>query len=296
MGSEFGKRTRMISRLKYRLAVSVGLTVLLAIGTTIIARSSGEPSSELSSAAILKKIHETYASLTSYSDEGKIVYTPPGLVTTSIFHIKLARPNLYRIDLVDRIDNSQSLSNVIPPTKDTVAWSVGKGYFFEWEGKVRNELSEGLEKSLQKLGDEKRIKMSLEIALESVAPKDVPSVFFDLDKANDLIDQSTSSVKRQVDEKAGDIDCYVISGESNLGPRTLWIGKQDFLIHQIKTVIVENVDMAKSENAAQSEIATHIPNFPKRLKIEPGDVRSIEIEMHTNIMVNQKFLPVDFAR
>ena len=139
------------------------------------------------------------------------------------------------------------------------------------------------------------MKMSLGIALESATPNDIPNIFFNLD-ISDRLNHSISSEKRQTNEKIGDFDCYVISDDSVLGPRTFWIGKQDFFIHQIRTVVIETVDTAKASNNAQTETAQLAPDLPKKPEVKPGDISSIETETHMNIVVNQKFVPTDFVR
>ena len=141
----------MMPLVKTSLVMGIGLSILLASVPTRIACSSEAPNRDLSTEEIFQKVQSTYASLTSYSDEGKIIYTPPVMVTSSTFHIKMARPNLYRIDLLDQMDTSPIVSNLMPPPKITVAWSEGKGYFSEWRGKVQDQIDDGLKKNLQNL-------------------------------------------------------------------------------------------------------------------------------------------------
>ena len=67
-------------------------------------------------------------------------------------------------------------------------------------------------------------------------------------------------------ENVGAVSCYVFTkgvlGQTN----TLWIGKQDFLIHQVRTII--------------------------NMEAMPGFAAT---ETHTNIVVNRKFTRSDFV-
>ena len=70
----------------------------------------------------------------------------------------------------------------------------------------------------------------------------------------------------------------------------MWIGKQDFLIHQVRIVT-----SAASMKAIMAEGAKLHPEIAARLpKIEYTDMTSTET--HENIVVNQKFSAADFAR
>jgi len=117
----------------------------------------------------------------------------------------------------------------------------------------------------------------------------IPGTFFKMNWGNQL-GLSVLSEKRQADEKTGDVDCYVFTDELKGRTRTLWIGKQDFLIHQVRTVT-----SAETIKAALAEAAKHNPEINTRLKMpEPQGVTSIET--HIDIVVNPKLSPSDFAR
>ena len=88
----------------------------------------------------------------------------------------------------------------------------------------------------------------------------------------------------------GDVDCYVFTNDSKGWTRTLWIGKQDFLIHQVRTVT-----SAEAMKAAMAEAAKRNPEIAARMpKIEYSGNTSTET--HEHIVVNPKFSPADFAR
>jgi hypothetical protein len=117
----------------------------------------------------------------------------------------------------------------------------------------------------------------------------IPGTFFKMNWGNQL-GGLASSEKRQADEKVGDADCYVFTSELKGTTKTLWIGKQDFLIHQVR-----NVTSAEAMKAALAEADKRNPEIAaRRQKSEPQGVTSTET--HANIVVNQTFSPADFAR
>ena len=120
------------------------------------------------------------------------------------------------------------------------------------------------------------------------AASTIPGTFFKMNWGNQL-GGSVLSDKRQADEKVGNVDCYVFTSKLKGTTKTLWIGKQDFLIHQVRNVTsAEAMKEMMAENAKRHpEIAAHIA------KIEYSD--DISTETHENIIVNKKFSPADFA-
>jgi hypothetical protein len=94
-----------------------------------------------------------------------------------------------------------------------------------------------------------------------------------------------SGDKQQADEKVGSIDCYVLTGESQSGEtKTFWIGKQDFLIRKVQTVIGAN-----AMQAAWNGVADGCPDMVAALH------GFTSIETHTNIVLNQQFSRADFV-
>jgi outer membrane lipoprotein-sorting protein len=83
---------------KLQLAVGISAAIILVGGTTTAVLSSDLAGDNLPPGEIIKKAQEKYASLTSYSDVGKTVATLNGTTITTAFTIRVARPNLYRID------------------------------------------------------------------------------------------------------------------------------------------------------------------------------------------------------
>jgi hypothetical protein len=154
-----------------------------------------------------------------------------------------------------------------------VAWSIGRGDFFNvGDGK-------------KDLGNNQPIDLALLGTLG-----EVPNTFFD-SPALTLLDQRFfENEKQQADERIGDVNCYVFCRDIQGGTRTLWIGKVDFLIHQIRRE--ENV---KEEQAQLDDLAKKYPqiaNLSGHTIIRPNNTT---IETHTNIVLNQKFLPANFG-
>jgi len=101
---------------------------------------------------------------------------------------------------------------------------------------------------------------------------------------------AVSGEKPQSNEKVGDVDCYVFTSESKGTTKTIWIGKQDFLIHQVR-----NVTSAEAMKAMLADIAKRNPTLPvPRQNGEPTGVTSTET--HMNIVINPKLAAADFAR
>jgi hypothetical protein len=118
------------------------------------------------------------------------------------------------------------------------------------------------------------------------AAASIPGTFFKMNWGNQL-GGAMQSAKRRSDEKIGDTDCYVLTEEKGGRTRTLWIGKQDFLIHQ-----VENDTSAASLKVALEDAAKKHPEMRLPTPVA-GDSKSVET--HMNIVVNKSFSKADFA-
>jgi hypothetical protein len=120
------------------------------------------------------------------------------------------------------------------------------------------------------------------------AAASIPGTFFSMNWSNQL-GSSASSAKRQANDKVGDVVCYVFTSDLKGQTRTHWIGKEDLLIHQVRTVT-----SAAAMEAAQAEAAKRNPEIAARLlKSKPQGITSTET--HENIVVNQKLADKDFV-
>jgi outer membrane lipoprotein-sorting protein len=247
---------------KFKWPRGLSLAILLATGATSVVFSSDAAGDGLSSSQILQKVLENYASLASYSDEGKVVVIMGGTTNSSDFTIRLARMNLYRIEWQQN-SASSSTKNAGPQA----VWSSGAGDHLE-------------------IGFGQQYQCSREIALAEAsiysdgAAVDIPRIFFNMQWEDQLADLVLGE-NQQTDEKVEGKDCYVFTGESQGRTKTLWIGKQDFLIHQVRIILSAEAIKAMSSKWTPS------------LMLDVHGFTSIEI--HTNIVVNRKFCRSDFV-
>jgi len=112
----------------------VALVILLAGGFPASVFSGDAGPDNLSPAEIFKRAQDKYASLSSYSDEGKVVCTLNGMNITTAFTIRLARPDLYRIEW------NQSYPN-LPKGQTMAVWSAGSGDFLDMGTGARKQAS-----------------------------------------------------------------------------------------------------------------------------------------------------------
>jgi outer membrane lipoprotein-sorting protein len=260
---------KKVLRIKCKMALYGVMTALLMVGMVKTARSDNKPADNLSPEEIFKKAQDTYDSMTSYSDKGKTVVINKSMLhlplphwdtntsTLTVTHLndvtfittfttKLARPSLYRIEWEE--EPPAELSQGITKTNKGIVWSAGEGDFWN--------IGNGPEKQ--------KDQHSALTGYDGDGPTEaLPGAFFKMGYSNPL-GTLGPNLKREVDEKVGDIDCYVFSKEySDQTETTLWIGKRDFLIHQFRLV----------SNAT----------------------KFTSTETHSDIVVNQKFLPTDFT-
>ena len=244
------------------------VAVLLASGTTLVALAGEATGDDLSTTQIFKKVQETYASLTSYSDEGRVVTAMDGdtTITFIIFTTRLARPDFYLIEW-NRTGESSCY------TTDTSAqgvWSSGAGDFLQAECGVQPQ-------------GNREFALAHAAAFSGGATATIPRIFFPQqgDREEQLVDLALRE-KRQADGQVGDINCYVFTQELRGQTNTLWIGEQDFLIHQIRTVIsTEAIQAAAASGSMGPELIPALHGFTST-------------ETHINIVLNRKFSRSDF--
>jgi outer membrane lipoprotein-sorting protein len=260
---------KIMTHAKIKWALGIGAAIVLAGGATTVVLSSDAAGDALPPGEIFKKAQENYASLTSYSDEGKTVATLSGTTLTTTFNIRLARPNLYRIQWEQPVNLSYANKGVV--------WSAGDGDF----------LVMGNGDALKEAGQESALSSATGISGSAAAT--IPGTFFKMNWGNQL-GGSVAGEKQQADGKVGDVDCYVFTSESKGRTRTLWIGRQDFLIHQVR-----NVTSAEAMKAELDEAAKGHPEIAARLQ-QSGLQGITSTETHTDIVVNKKFSSSDFVR
>jgi RNA polymerase sigma factor (sigma-70 family) len=253
--------------LKLKFAAGIGAVALLVGGAATVAISQTDNADNLSAQEIVIRSQEAYAAFSSYSDEGNTVATVgTSDVAPHTFTIRLARPNLYRIEWAQD-------SGFFAQTG--VVWSAGNGNFTTMTALNGPRTNSSMEMGL-----------SGATGVSGGAAGSIPGTFFGMKWGNQL-GAAMQSATLKPEEKIGDIDCYVLSQSKNGRARTLWIGKQDLLIRKIETTTSAAVLQAILEEEARKHPEMNLPTSAK------GDTKSVET--HTNIVVNQKFSAVDFA-
>ena len=252
------------------MAFGISMAVLLASGSTPVVFADEMVGGDLSSAQIFEKVQENYASLTSYRDEGRVITAGDGNtpITFIMFTTRLARTNFY---LIEWNQNSESSSY----TRNTSAqgvWSSGAGDFLQAVCGVQPQ-------------GNREIALSNAAAFSGGATVTIPRMFFNgqWGDQKEQPDDLALSEERQADGKVGDVDCYVFTRGMQGWTNTLWIGKQDFLIHQVRRVISTEAIQAAAVRVSKMGQET-IPAL--------HGVTSIET--HINIVLNRKFSQSDF--
>ena len=256
---------KIMTYAKLKLAIGITAGILLAGGAATVAISQTNGNDRLTTQDIFKQSQDAYASLSSYSDEGKTVATLNDMTLITTFTIKLARPNFYRIAWQQPVHSFY--------TNQGVVWSAGKGDFMVMGD--RGAQNQGNRESA----------LSSATGISGSAAATIPGTFFKMKWGNQL-GAAASSETRRADEKVGEVVCYVLTSESKGRTRTLWIGKKDFLIHQVRTVT-----SAEAMKAALDQAAKVTGVHPQ---ITPQGITSTET--HMNIVANKTFLPADFER
>ena len=247
----------------YRLAL--GLTAALLLATVLELRAADT----LTTADIFKQAQAAYAALTSYRDEGKTVATAGASTITTTFTIKLARTNFYCITWEQSSDSAYATTK----TKPQSVWSAATGDFLDMGTGARKLAS-------------REVALSSATGISGSAAATVPGTFFKMHWGNQL--GLPAREKRLPDEKIGDTDCYVFTSTLTSGQtKTLWLGKRDFLIRQVRSVTSAAALKAAFAEAAKThpEIALHLP--------VSQDITATET--HDHIVVNPTLTPADFT-
>lgn len=240
------------------------VTICLGIGIFIASLFNVIADDALTPDQIFERVQTNYSLISSYSDEGQIIVAADDDVTTTRFTIRLDRPNFYRIEW-------QRNSQTSPSVEDSAAsavWSSGAGNYLQMGWGVQGP------------GDRDLI-LDGAAGPSGGAAATIPVLFFNTQVPTD---EPMWNEARLTDKKLGDIDCYVLVQESQFGEtKTYWIGKRDFLIHQVQTVVSAKAMQAiwaESVNG-ETEMSANLHGFTST-------------ETHTNIVLNISFSRSDF--
>jgi outer membrane lipoprotein-sorting protein len=302
---------------KLKLAIGITAGILLAAGGTTVAISQTSGRDKLTPQEIAKQAQDAYATLSSYTDSGTVTTEISGLIMKRSFSIRLQRPNLYRVEWTN------SMPSVNASSSHGIVWSAGDGNFLimALPGQEQNATSTQYQDA--------QTALAAATADSGAVTGIVPAKFFNQDW-NDMLKipaSGKSSLLREPDEIAGGVDCSVISAAIDLTTSpdtskfpvnvkglkqvktTLYVGKEDHLIHQTR----QDIDLGATPNLLMSDeqIKTIMekakqPATPEALaafRAKMGAAmkgmrgqKVIIIQTHENIVVNQKFSPADFGR
>lgn len=306
---------KLMTYAKLKLALGITAGILLAAGTATVAIPQINGGGELTPEKIIKKSQAAYAALSSYSASGKVIAEVANQTIPTTFTIRLQRPNLYYVEW------TQTTAFF---TNGGIVWSAGNGDFLMTRHGQYNA-QPGKYQDMQSA-------LAAATGISGSASATIPAAFFNQSWGNVLkINPAKSTFRKLKDEPVEGVDCFVLSiiiGAANLpnngeladnagkiGKRitTLWIGKQDYLIHQAQTIVEgASIALPRVSDATieamlkgqkkpvtpetMSAMRTQLETINKQVQnsIETGEI--ISTQTHENIVVNQKFSPADFTR
>jgi RNA polymerase sigma factor (sigma-70 family) len=306
---------KMMTWLKIKFALGVGLVALIASGAATVAISQTSDGDKLTAQEIAKQAVDAYVGLSSYNDTGKVISEGDGQTTETTFNIRLQRPNLYRIDWAQTSGSKG------------IVWNDGTGNYFVMD--AANKVDSAKPQKMQTA----QLALGAASAVSGSATAEIPGIFFNQNWGSQLavVSSPRAHVKRLSDEKIAATDCYVIEisfdlmeqpHDTNISSAKMttqfWIGKQDHFIRQIKSTS-ENAEVTqiKDENlkindaslkailerqgktATPEAIAAIHAAMEKSIKALQGKKvirKFILTQTDENISVNQKFSPSDFQR
>jgi outer membrane lipoprotein-sorting protein len=210
---------KIMTLLKLKFVASAGL--LLAGAAAMVAVTQNGGNGALTARQIAQQAQEAYAALDSYSDFGTVVAENGGANIKTDFEILLQRPHQYWVHWIQTTDERY--------TGRGAAWSGGRGDFIIMA-------KAGLKATFK---PQKVCSMGKALTLGGAASSTIPGAFFS-QEADDVLEALASGrcpLKKECDEKIGDVDCYVLTAVLHPGTAatTLWIDKRDYLIRQKRT-------------------------------------------------------------
>jgi hypothetical protein len=248
-----------------RRVLGIGLVAVLLCGQGAVGSSSDESQPGLTAGQIYEKMLKKYSSLASYKDQGKIVTTIGSTLIATEFTTRLARPDFYRMEW----DRRSTLPYGTQDTGMQGAWSFESGDYLQ--------IGSGLQRQYDR-----------DVAFDNVASTSsggvaaVPRIFFGaqgISGSDAIID-----LTRLTNDEVGNMECYQITGETASGEtKTFWVGKRDFLIHQIRTDVG-----TRAMQSAWTGVTDGRVNPPFKLN------GFSSIQTYTNVVVNKQFSRTDF--
>jgi len=312
---------KLMAWTKVKTAIVVGGVGLILAGTGIFEAGRAttlHKEGSLAAQEIVRKAQDAYAALSSYSDSGTVVAQIGGQDVTTTFKTRLRRPNLYRIDWDQEAG---------PISGQGVVWSDGSGDNLQLTFPDFLLAAMGMKKGDNpKKMPNRQAAIALAAPLSGSAASTISGTFFQQDFGDFAAPAASGRypLKTEKDAKVGDVDCYVVSSEGidlskvpNIGKpgtldTTLWIGKSDFLIHQIRTRYVEKADSSdkamdeaikkaleiQHKAATPEAIAAMRPQMKTVMKQVQSSLGAgvVSTQTHEKIVVNQNYSQADFTR
>ena len=303
---------KIMNWIKLKFALVVSAAVLLATGAVTVTISQTHAENKIAPLQIIKQSQDAYAALSSYEGTGEAVIEVGGATSTSTFSIRLQRPNLYHEDW--------ATTGGLYASKGSI-WSDGNGDYY-----MHGAAGQEKDTQPQKMRD---MQMAFAFASGDSAVASIPATFYKQNTGDLLGAPASGNTQLAIagDEKIGDIDCQVISSvidpgklpgkgklPKNMGKfgtitTTLWIGKQDHLIHKNRQTM-EGVSITPPKTS-DSDIKVILEKQNK--PVTPESIAALRAELesmtkqalnskyvftqtHGNISVNKKFSPMDFAK
>jgi hypothetical protein len=264
----------------------------------------------LTASEVLQKAQEKYKSLSSYSATGKsvAVMSPadPGAskksadtkdlnqrfikpqIFTHTFTIKLARPDLYRVEWESQVTPALIQKGAV--------WSAGDGDFLF--------MGAGASQSRYARMTNQEMALASATGISGGVAHTIPSVFFPASSMNMLKVLAEPILHNE--EKIDGEDCYTVAGKVNGREITFWIGKDSFLIRQRRHTIGgamshqemsdENIKRAlKGVNKeATPEAIAEMRKTMQKMMAEAARQTGSTTETHQNIVINKPIAKEDF--
>ena len=296
--------------MKFKFAAGVGVTALLVGGVVTVAISQTSGGDKSLAQEIARKSQDAYAALTSYSDSGIIIQDIGSQTLTTTFNIRLQRPNFYRVDWSQE---TQFFTN------GGIVWSAGNGDFLL--------MKNGNQNARPTKYNDMATALAAATGISGQASSTIPSTFFNQNWGGVLktLASGRTPLAKQKDEIIDGVDYYVVSSSTDPGKlpnnagkigkstTTLWIGKQDYLIHQSRTVMEgTSINLPKMSDAtigsmlqqqktpvtpeAIASMRKILDSANQQAKSSMASGRFVFTQTHENIVENPNLSAADFAR
>jgi RNA polymerase sigma factor (sigma-70 family) len=308
---------KIMTYAKLKLAFGITAGILLAGGAVTVAVSqTGGGGDKLTPQEIVRQSQNAYAALSSYSDSGKIVQVVGTQTIPTTFKIRLQRPNHYRVEWTQTTEFF---------TNGGIVWSAGNGDYLM--------MSHGQYNAKPSRYPDMQSALAAATGVSGQASASIPGTFFKQNWGDVLKAPASGKTRlaKQKDESIDGVDCYVLSssidpanlpnqgklpdngGKVGKTTTTLWIGKQDYLIHQTQTIMEgASITLPRMSDATiramvegQKKPVTPETMAAMRTQLDTANAQALKMmaagkfvftQTHEGIVLNQNFSPSDFNK